>query len=212
MIRKQFLKITLILIIFTGFMTSCDKKDDKNKINIQIDKVIVNNDGEFIFKGSIEYIVNDTLQYQVKIQTNPADADIYYSKNENDFNRLSEDWITIDSTYKYLRFYAKGQNYNETDIYKINFGFGNDSTISTVYLYPNPFVDYINFGFKSKNIRDKYCYKVLDLTGKIVLIQNDFVTEDEIERNIDLKSLSSGIYLIQFDFGNTKLISKIVKR
>lgn len=212
MIVKQILKTTYIAIILAISITSCKKNDDNNYPDIMIDKVIVKNEGEFICKDSLTYIVNDTLQYQLKFTTTPENGAVYYSKNTNDFVALAAEWILVDSTFNSLRFYVKGQDDNTSGIYKINFGFGNDTLKPTLYVYPNPFDTSLNFEFSGKNIRGCYSYKIFDLKEQEVFAQNDFISEDEIQTRINLDSLPPGIYLMKFEFGNTKLIKKILKK
>jgi hypothetical protein len=212
MILKKILKATLIPILVLGLVTSCDKNEGNTNLDIRIDKVVVNNEGDFTFMDSLIYLVCDTSQYEIKIQTEPKDADMFYSKNTDDFIKMTENWILIDSTFKTIRFYSQVQGYNKTDIHEIDFGFNNDSIITKVNLYPNPFVDNINFHIESKNIRGEFDYKIIDVTGKIISTETVFISGDEIEKNIDLSDLSNGIYLIQFDFGNSKLINKIIKQ
>lgn len=212
MMKKQLIKILAILIFIISFMGLCDKKDDVDKLDIRFEKVIVNNAGEFTYKDSLIYIVNDTIQYELKFETGPEDVDLYYSKNMDDYNKLEEEWILIDSTFRFIRFYAQKQGYNVTDVYNIDFGYDNDSLISSVNLFPNPFVNILNYEFETKNIRGGYFYNIYDMTGKVILTDNGFVSEDNISNDIDLSELSSGIYLIQFNFGNTTLINTIIKQ
>jgi hypothetical protein len=212
MILKKNLKVTLIPILVFGLVTSCDKNESNTNLDIRIDKVVVNNEGEFSFKDSLIYLVCDTLQYEIKIQTEPKDVDMFYSKNMDDFIKMTGDWILIDSTFKTIRFYSQGQGYNKTDIHEIDFGFNNDSIIRIVNLYPNPFVDNINFRIESKNIRGEYDFKIFDVTGKIMSTETDFISGDEIENNVDLGDLVSGVYFIKFNFGNTHLIDKMIKQ
>ena len=212
MMLQQFFKTIWILILLIGFFTSCKKNEDIVKQDIQIKKIIVNNEGEFAFNDGLIYLVNDTLKYEINIQTEPMGMDMFYSKNTDDFVKVTDDWILIDSTFKSIRFYAQAESYNVTEVYKMDVGFKNDSLAPSLDLYPNPFVDNIDFRLNSENIRGEYNYTIIDRFGRTILTNNGFISADEVEKNIDLSDLSSGMYFIQFNFGNTKLISKLVKQ
>ena len=207
---KQFI-IAIWLIVFTvGFIVSCNKKEDL-KPEIRVDKIVIDS-GRYTFQDSLIILVNDTLQYEISFETEPKDAEVYYLINSGDFIKLADDRITIDSTFNHLYFYLQRQGYRMTEVHKIDFGFGNDNLIPNIRLYPNPFTENLNFTFNSKNIRGQYFYHIFNLKGEIILTQNDFVSGDTIEKSIELKNLPSGIYLMQFNFGNSTLTDKIVKK
>ena len=125
---------------------------------------------------------------------------------------MTEKWISVDSTFKTIKFYASGENYNKTEINTLDFGFGKDSLVKAVDLYPNPCQGNINFEFNCKNIRGNYNYKIYDLAGRQKMTKYNFISNDTIHGNIDLDNLSSGIYIIGFEFGNTDIFNKIVKK
>ena len=208
--KKHIFKLFGISFLIIISLVSCDKNE--NKLDVQIDKVVINDYGEFPFQDSLTFLVKDNLQYEIKIETNPRNADIYYSKNTNDFTKISGEWISIDSTFNKLRFYANGDGFIKTKISELNIGFGKDSIISNVTLYPNPCNDILYYEFESEYIRGGYYYNINNLAGKRLLAQNDFISENEIHNSINLDTVPSGVYFVLFEFGNTILASKIIKR
>ena len=212
MTPKQIFKTAWMLIFAIISLPACDSDDDDHRPKTTIDKVIVNNEGEITFQDSLTYIVYDSLAYQIKLITNPEGADIYYSKNTTDFLKWSDEWISIDSTVKTLKFYAQGEGYRQTKVHNLDFGYGNDSLISGMLVYPNPFIDSISFGGEVKNIRGRYNYKIHNLSDEEILNETGFIAEDKFLNRVGLDSLPRSIYSIQFEFGNTKLRAKILKQ
>ena len=79
-----------------------------------------------------------------------------------------------------------------------------------IELYPNPTQDVLNFNLTTE-LQENYTVSIIDLSGK-QLITKDFNHLDEYPQ-ISLNELPSGVYLINFSFGNrTFVTSKIVKK
>jgi Secretion system C-terminal sorting domain len=79
-----------------------------------------------------------------------------------------------------------------------------DSLFKTTSIYPNPFVDTINIGSSNNLIIEKLA--VYDMNGKIVYSKNSN------SKKIDLKFLTTGIYILRLKANNSEATFKIVKQ
>ena len=76
--------------------------------------------------------------------------------------------------------------------------------LTNVLLYPNPASDILNI----KNIDGDYSYKIYSITGKLLQTENNV-----IRKQIDLKNLNKGFYLLEItDSNNNKITKKLVKQ
>ena len=70
----------------------------------------------------------------------------------------------------------------------------------TVDIYPNPTNDIVNFSQSVSNI------KITDLTGKVVYQDSKSLVD-----NVSVLGLTSGVYILNYDFENNQYSKKIVK-
>jgi hypothetical protein len=111
------------------FLYACDGEP---RPHVKIKKISINNVGDFDYQHSLTFATVDTLQYEIKIITDPEDAEIYYTANSN-FSKQRNEWILIDSNtsqiqtqvrFKHksdsntsqIQFYAEKQGFNKSDI------------------------------------------------------------------------------------------------
>lgn len=68
-------------------------------------------------------------------------------------------------------------------------------------VFPNPVTDKIYFKLKGENVT----YQIIDITGKIIV-------EGETSREIDLKELKSGMYILKMKVASVSTIKRIIKK
>ena len=81
---------------------------------------------------------------------------------------------------------------------------GSDFEFDQVNLYPNPTTSVLNF---SKNNIVGNTVRVIDSNGKIVL--NTTVSPDS---NINVETLTSGVYFVQLEIENKNVSYKFIKK
>ena len=211
--KIDFIK-SLILIGFVVIMSSCNKNDEAkvdNKLDIKIDKIAIVGIGEFDFKDSLIYMAVDTINYKIKIITEPAGANIYYKTATSDFIKLDKDWILVDSTTKKLSFYSDLTGYNKTQIKSLDFYFNNDSVIKNLKVFPNLCSKELDFKFNSKT-RGVLSFQIYDMMGMIKSSNDVFISTDTYYVITDLYGLSNGIYIVKLNYGGSKMTHKLVKQ
>ncbi|MGL1886012.1 MAG: T9SS type A sorting domain-containing protein [Reichenbachiella sp.] len=167
--------------------------------------------GDFDYQDSLIIATVDSLKYEIKIITEPEDADIYYSTPNRDFDKQQSEWIHIDSTIYEIQFYADKQGFNKSSIKGIEIDSYHNNLIMTVDLYPNPFDSIINIEINSKT-RGKLHYQVFDLTGKLFQSDDYFISDDSFKKSTDLSDLEYGVYILHIEYGNTTLTKKIMRQ
>jgi ELWxxDGT repeat protein len=135
--------------------------------------------------GTVEH-PNDDLNYQLTIGGNSespgyviTNSTLYYSASSGSF--AGELWK------------FDGENLGTTDFENSQFS-----------IYPNPTTSKLNLQFPNDKIINKVI--IIDVTGKIVLQQNQNTTQINVEK------LSAGVYIIKAYLGNEKFTSKFVKK
>lgn len=82
---------------------------------------------------------------------------------------------------------------------------------SNVSLYPNPASELANLNISNVNNAD-VSYKVIDLTGKVLLQKNFGTMSGSISEQMDISSLSSGLYLVVAAIDGVQTTQKLVKK
>ena len=85
----------------------------------------------------------------------------------------------------------------------------NTSSKILVKVYPNPFVNQLNFQF-SKEINNKVQIQIFDFNGRLVLDESKFVKDFYL--TIDLFYLPAASYLVKVYASKINFYSKIIKR
>lgn len=87
-----------------------------------------------------------------------------------------------------------------------------DEDTATLHVYPNPVTDFVTVSYQSiPNTRS--LIKVLDLSGKKLLEQEDYTTIDQIQHTtLNLSLLESGMYLVQINNANGIFTQKLIKQ
>ena len=73
-----------------------------------------------------------------------------------------------------------------------------------IAIFPNPVLNTINI---STSLNDDFMFKLLDVSGKVVLVSNS----DRQETSIDVSKLASGVYFLSISSSNKSGLFKIVK-
>ncbi len=128
--------------------------------------------------------VSNTLTLTIPSNTTPS-ADLtggQYYEMKIELQDESWSWISNDvSAYPALTIAAQG-SLSISDLEKL-----------PAVVYPNPAVDFLNIEYLESN-KQFTTYKVFDITGRKLLENTNFNT-----KNIDVETLSKGIYFLQID-------------
>lgn len=205
--KVYFSKCILLLFLFT--VSSCDKKEEPLPA-IEIKSILIKNIGEFNYQDSITYAAIDTVQYELKVITDPEDAEIYHKQVDGEFVKFSGKWIRIDSGTIPLEFYAKKNDYANTGLKKIDFSYETGDLIYDIKLYPNPFDKELTFEIVGKT-RGGLNFQVMNRWGQILQSYDEFVSEDKFVVQKELKDLIPGLYIIRFYYGNSTVAKKVIK-
>jgi aminopeptidase YwaD len=76
-----------------------------------------------------------------------------------------------------------------------------------VSLYPNPATEFINI-YKGILSENNYQFKLIDINGKIILEKD--ITNSNLVEKINLKNISSGMYLAVISADNKRITKKII--
>lgn len=82
---------------------------------------------------------------------------------------------------------------------------------SNVSLYPNPASDYANLKLSNLN-NSEVSYKVVDLAGKMLIQNNIGSVAGNLTEQMDISSLSSGLYLVIANVDGVQTTQKLVKK
>lgn len=85
--------------------------------------------------------------------------------------------------------------------------FQNNTPQTNINIYPNPFKDVIKI---VHNLKDNFEVLIFDTSGKIVF-KRKFLFSNTLE-SINLKTLSSGLYLVNLKSKKVNLFTKLVKQ
>jgi hypothetical protein len=82
--------------------------------------------------------------------------------------------------------------------------FGNEISETYVNIFPNPFTNELNIGFVNQQ-SEVININVFDLSGRLMLSQNEFASEGINQISINSNDLASGTYLVKLtnSFGTT---------
>lgn len=163
------------------------------------------NKGIFITSTGYLYVTN---AHEIeKIDVNNAAATLDFVGNQTTYNDTFNgnpylanfrDVVLIGNTL-YMTLEEQGR------ILKITNATLGTSTFSyeNIKMYPNPTTSILNLGFSNEVIVNKI--KVIDMTGKTVLQQDQNFTQINVEK------LSKGLYIIEVYSQNEKFTSKFIK-
>ncbi|HOS47110.1 MAG TPA: T9SS type A sorting domain-containing protein [Bacteroidia bacterium] len=82
---------------------------------------------------------------------------------------------------------------------------------SNVSIYPNPSSDFSYLRLSNLN-NAEVSYKVVDLTGKVLVQKNIGFVSGNINEQMDISSLSSGLYLVIANVDGVQTTQKLVKK
>lgn len=80
---------------------------------------------------------------------------------------------------------------------------------SKISIYPNPIENNLNLNIQFQNIED-FKIAIVDMNGK-VLYNSEIINGYTIQKSIDTKSMSPGIYFVKIYTNNGQIVSKFVK-
>lgn len=79
-----------------------------------------------------------------------------------------------------------------------------------IILYPNPFSDALSITIQKQNI-DQITFKIFDILGQTVYIENEKKFINATTKSIDLSFLSKGIYFLETLINGERKMAKIIK-
>ena len=83
------------------------------------------------------------------------------------------------------------------------------SSLTEVNAYPNPVKDLLNVSFMS-DIQQSYAVKLMDMTGRVVYNADRTAVEGDNKMDINVQGLSSGIYMLNFQMGDSNKQIRVV--
>jgi hypothetical protein len=88
-----------------------------------------------------------------------------------------------------------------SDTVTVNFVLGVNSSfaVSTLKMYPNPATDQITIDVTNFNGLDVINVTIVDITGKIVLIEKLEGTGSKFNETYDVSTFATGTYFVQFE-------------
>ncbi len=92
---------------------------------------------------------------------------------------------------------------------RIEAGDANNNTISGLNVYPNPANDHATVVFSSDNTND-YTLKLVDITGRTILseVHSSAIGDNQVE--LGLTNIAKGLYFINIETNDQKLVTKIM--
>ena len=128
--------------------------------------------------------------------------------------RIIANNLIIGHTY-YIRVYAYGGSLPSTTDFDICLLNSSPASISVsennnnlVNVFPNPATNKVIIGLKSANSKEAMVYKIFNVNGQLVA-SGQFAAND-LQKEVDINSFTSGIYTIQIQIANTVVNKKIV--
>jgi subtilisin family serine protease len=82
-------------------------------------------------------------------------------------------------------------------------------TTESISFWPNPVNDNLNITTKDFGFNDDVSVSIYDMTGREILSVNDFNSPNAL--NIDVSSLSNGVYIVNLTDGQHSIQSRIIK-
>ena len=81
-----------------------------------------------------------------------------------------------------------------------------------VEVYPNPASDIATISVDAVNNKDNYTISIVDVMGRVVASEIVNNGEASFIRNIDIKNLPAGIYMVSVESNGTREVTKLVKK
>lgn len=88
--------------------------------------------------------------------------------------------------------------------------FGDELTETYVNIFPNPFSNELNIGFVNQQ-SEIITVNVFDLSGRLILTQNEFASEGINQITINSNDLTSGSYIVSFANSHGTTSKKVMK-
>jgi len=87
--------------------------------------------------------------------------------------------------------------------------FADGSSVTEVKAYPNPVKDLLNVSFIS-DMQQSYVVKLMDMTGRVMYNEDRTAAEGENTMEINVSGMSSGIYMLNFQMGDSNEQIRVV--
>ena len=81
--------------------------------------------------------------------------------------------------------------------------------LNNLVFWPNPAKDILNVKLNSLT-DENIVIKIFDIQGRIILVSEESVKDSTYTKEIDTKSIASGIYLLSVSQGNKNVTKKIL--
>ena len=89
-------------------------------------------------------------------------------------------------------------------------GISNNEENVSIFVYPNPVNDFLNIS-GSNLPNDNYTVSITNILGQKLLENNIVITDTKIEKQIDMKSLSNGVFFLTINSAKIKKVFKVNK-
>jgi hypothetical protein len=137
---------------------------------------------------------------------------IFYALDDNIIKLNATDSVLIQTKQTQIDFYTSIDGICAPVYNTLKFNFENDSIIPNLKLYPNPFQSVITVQMDNLFIGN-FSLVVFDITGRKLYQGSYFKMSTNFSQDINFSSIipNSGIYLIEFTFGNIIERRKVAK-
>ena len=83
------------------------------------------------------------------------------------------------------------------------------SSTTAVIAYPNPVKDLLNVNFTS-DVQQSYAVRIVDMTGRVVYNESRTSSEGENHVELNVSGFASGIYMLNFQMGDSNEQIRVV--
>ena len=142
------------------------------------------------------------------------------TKVGNTWEQLKFDFSTVPFTIGVSRVIVQFDANSAADSTKIyyfdNFEMGglatgiNDLNVGSLNAYPNPTEDFFNLDLSDLNLLEELKVSIVSMDGK--LLSSEMLINPTNELRLDLRSLESGVYIVELASSNQTWINKVIKK
>lgn len=156
---------------------------------------------------------NDEDQYFIFRSKNNGDFSIF-AQLSSDVTKFTDEDVAAGNTFAYKVAAKRGpvmSNYSNEVSVSLAVGVDEIETTETLVLYPNPVHENLQVNL-NKAEAGHVSISIRSVSGSLVYRNSYWKDSENFSKDIEVKHLSQGVYIITVELGNNKFQSKFMKR